>query len=118
MPSERAPINWSGSAVLDLENAANPDPDRREVIEDWKFLAVVDVETHPDVEDLASELACRGIKSMDALHLAGAIRPGAAWFLTTDHALLRKGKREKRVKVVDPIDFIRLTEGFDDENGR
>lgn len=53
---------------------------------------------------------------MDALHLASAIQAGAHWFLTTDHALLRKGKREKRVKVVDPIDFIRLTEGFGDED--
>jgi hypothetical protein len=30
--------------------------------------------------------------------------------------LLRKGKRENRVKIVDPIDFIRLTEDFHDEN--
>lgn len=104
------------SAVLDLENAANPDSDRREVIDDWKSLAVVDVETDQDVEVLASELEFSGIKSMDALHLASAIRAGAAWFLTTDHALLRKGRRENRVKIVDPIDFIRLTEEFHDEN--
>lgn len=50
------------------------------------------------------------------LAVQDAIRAGAAWFLTTDHALLRKGRRENRVKIVDPIDFIRLTEEFHDEN--
>lgn len=105
---------WSG--VLDLENAANPDTDRREAIHDWKSLAILDIDTTQDVEEMASDLADYGIKPMDALHLASAIRAGAQWFLTTDHALLRKGRHEKRVKVVDPIDFIRLTEGFDDEN--
>jgi predicted nucleic acid-binding protein len=107
------------SAVLDLENAANPDLDRRKAIDDWKSVAVVDIETSQDVEALAMELACCGIKPMDALHLASAIRAGALWFLTTDHALLRKGKHEKRLKVVDPIDpidFIRLMEVPHDEN--
>lgn len=112
--AENHQLVWS--AVLDLENAANPDSDRREAIDDWKSLAVVDVETDPDVEILASELEFSGIKSMDALHLASAIRARADWFLTTDHALLRKGRRENRVKIVDPIDFIRLTEEFHDEN--
>lgn len=104
------------SAVLDLENAANPDLDRREAIDDWKWLAVVDVEANQDIENVAADLDVCGIKPMDALHLASVIQAGAQWFLTTDHALLRKGKREKRVKVVDPIDCIRLTEGLGDED--
>jgi predicted nucleic acid-binding protein len=107
-------LAWS--AVLDLENAANPDSDRREAIDDWKWLAVVDVETNQDVEKIAADLEGCGIKPMDSLHLASAIQAGAHWFLTTDHALLRKGKHEKRMKVVDKIDFIRLTEGVGDED--
>ena len=95
----------------------NPDPDRRRAIDHWKALADIDIETSQDVEAVAARLAYFGIKPMDALHLASAIQAGAPWFLTTDHALLRKGKHQKQVSVVDPIDFIRLTEGLDDENG-
>ena len=105
------------SAVLDLENAENPDPDRRRAIDHWNALANIDIETSQDVEAVAARLAYFGIKPMDALHLASAIQAGAPWFLTTDYALLRKGKHQKQVSVVDPIDFIRLTEGLDDENG-
>lgn len=53
-------------------------------------------------------LAEKGIKPMDALHVASAIEAGATWFLTTDHVLLRKMKSESRLSVVDPVDFIRM----------
>ena len=47
-----------------------------------------------------------------------AMQGGAAsfWFLTTDHALLRKMKSESRVIVADPVDFIRTLQESNDEN--
>ena len=53
---------------------------------------------------------------MDALHVASAIEAGATWFLTTDRALMRKMKRESRVIVADPVDFIRTLQEANDEN--
>jgi len=107
-------LAWS--AILDLENNANPDVERRATILGWKSLAMIDIETSPGVETVADELVGLGIKPMDALHLASAIEAGAAWFLTTDHALLRKMKNESRLIVADPIDFIQMLQDPDHEN--
>jgi hypothetical protein len=104
------------SAILDLENGANPDLERRDAIQAWRSLATIDIETNPRVEAVAEELAGRGVKSMDALHVASAIEADAIWFLTTDHPLLRKTKHERRVRVADPVDFIGSLQNSNDEN--
>lgn len=95
------------SAILDLENTANPDAERREAIQGWQSLAAIDIEATTEVERLAGELTKQGLKPMDALHVASAIKAEATWFLTTDNGLLRKLKGENRLAVVDPVDFIR-----------
>jgi len=64
-------LAWS--VVMDLENAANPDIERREAIAVWKTLAVVDVDTNPAVEAVAQQSTGAGIKPMDALHVASAV---------------------------------------------
>ena len=84
-------LAWS--AVMDLENAVNPDIERREAIAAWRSLVAVDVDTRPDVEALAEELALLGIKPMDALHIASAIAAGCG--LVFDH---RQGAAEKTEK--------------------
>ncbi len=98
-------LAWS--AIMDLENAANPDIERREAIAEWKTLAVVDVDTNPAVETVAQQLTGSGIKPMDALHVASAVMANATWLLTTDKALLRKMQNDPRLHVIDPIEFIR-----------
>ena len=103
------------SAILGLENAANPDARRREAIAEWRRLASVDIDVTVPVESLASEIAQTGIKPMDALHVASAIISGADWLLTTDRALLRKMQADTRVRVADPVEFIRQIEGSHDE---
>jgi predicted nucleic acid-binding protein len=103
---------WSG--ILDLENADNPDSERQVAIAEWKILAEVDVVTTAVVEQLASTLAGNGLKPMDALHIASAIEAGAGYFLTTDKQILRKMEGDKRIQVLDPVDFIRETETVDE----
>ena len=102
------------SAVLDLENADNPDSERESAIAAWSSLAEVDVATTVKVEILATTLASDGLKAMDALHLASAIVAGADCFLTTDKQILRKMKVDSRIQVLDPVDFIRQMEGTDE----
>jgi predicted nucleic acid-binding protein len=107
-------LTWS--AVMDMENDANPESERRKAIGQWRSLAAADIEVSNEVERLAEELAGRGIKPMDALHVACAISAGASWFFTTDKPLLRKMASEERIQVVDPVDFIRLSEETHDES--
>ena len=105
-------LSLAWSAVLDLENAGNPDAERAEVIALWHDLARVDVSMTPAVEAIAE----RGVRAMDALHVASAITAGATWLLTTDLRLIRKMLGDDRIVVADPIDFIRYWQGDDDEN--
>lgn len=109
-------MSLAWSAMMDLENSTNPDYDRRTAISGWKAAASVDVDTSPDVETVAEELVRVSIKPMDALHVASAIKAGAAWFLTTDKALLRKMKNDQRIQVADPVDFIRAVLESRNEN--
>jgi len=51
-----------------------------------------------------------GIKSNDALHIACAIERQCDYFITTDKELT--SKNVNGVKVINPIDFVRETEGL------
>jgi predicted nucleic acid-binding protein len=101
------------SAIMDVENSANPDVNRKVAIADWQHLVVADVAVNESVEMVAETLAKIGIKPMDALHVACAIEAHAEYFLTTDNALLRKMAKHDSIRVVDPVDFVR---GLKDEN--
>jgi predicted nucleic acid-binding protein len=101
-------------AILDLENAGNPDAERKTAIAEWKALAEFDVAMTAAVERLAFALAGDGLKAMDALHIASAIEAGAGCFLTTDKQILRRMKSDQRIHVLDPVDFIRETEAADE----
>lgn len=59
-------LAWS--AVLDLENQANPDMERREAIAEWRCLAAIDIDVNPEIEKVAEAFVASGIKPMDALH--------------------------------------------------
>ncbi len=102
------------SAILDWENADNPDSERKTAIAEGKSLAEADVATTVAVEQLACTLAGTGLKPMDALHIASAIQAGADCFLTTDKRILRKMKIDSRIQALDPVDFIRETEAADE----
>lgn len=96
------------SAIMDTENAANPDVNRKMAIVGWKKLSAIDVPVNQRIEEEAESLALIGIKPMDALHVASAIEARAAYFLTTDKALLRRMAQDNRMQTMDPVDFIRI----------
>ena len=104
------------SAVMDLENAANPDKNRKLAVGDWQKIGFVDVPVSRRVEGIADTLALIGVKPMDALHVACAIEAEAEYFLTTDKALLRKMAKHDHLRVVDPVDFIRVLKETQNED--
>jgi len=109
-------ISLIWSAVMDLENAANPDIYRKVTVGDWQKIGLVDVSVSRRVESAADKLALIGIKPMDALHVACAIEAEAEVFLTTDKALLRKLAKYDHLRVVDPVDFIRIYNEIQNED--
>ena len=98
------------SAIMDIENSANPDLNRKVAVADWQQLGVVNVSVSDPVEKVAETLSLFGVKPMDALHVACAIEAHAEYFLTTDKALLRKMAKHDTLHVVDPVDFILVLE--------
>ncbi len=106
----RLDLVWS--FILDYENAANPYPDRRESIIEWKVLASDDVRPVASVRDRANAISTlTGIKAKDALHLACSIHANCDYFISTDRRLLKRSAGLPEVKAVGPLDFLVLLEG-------
>lgn len=105
-------LELSWSAVLDLENQANPYPEHRLAIDRWRALAVVDVTPDDQTQLLAHSFAQMGIHAMDSLHLACAVEAVAQYFVTTDKRVLKRAANDHGLIVLNPVDLIRtISEG-------
>jgi len=101
-------LAWS--YILDFENEANPFPERKNTIENWRQLSIIDIKENNSVLLKANNFTKEGIKPKDALHIASALEADCKYFLTTDDFLLKRGGKIKEIKIVDPIDFIKVME--------
>jgi len=101
-------LTWS--YILDYENSANPFPERKDVIKNWKKHAVADIDENQSIINIANELHSIGVKSKDALHVACAIELECNYFITTDRKLIKKLSNFEKIEVVNPIDFINVLE--------
>jgi predicted nucleic acid-binding protein len=100
-------LAWS--YILEYENEMNPFKERKEVISEWKSIAVVDLEETNDILNFAEVLEDKGIKTKDALHISCAVEARCHYFLTTDKKLLNSKFEE--IKIINPIEFINEMEG-------
>ncbi|MCL1798565.1 MAG: PIN domain-containing protein [Eggerthellaceae bacterium] len=96
--------NFVWSYVLDYENSQNPFPMKRQSIANWKNLSLIRVEENRAVLRLAESLVAKGIKTMDALHVACAIEAECDYFITTDRKLL--SAQIEGIRIVSPIRFV------------
>ena len=95
------------SYVLDYENSQNPFRERREQIIKWRTYSNEDIEESEEVLSIASMIMKHGIKKLDSLHLACAIKADTDYFLTTDDGIIKKAKHVQNIQIVDPIGFIK-----------
>ena len=101
----RGELSLCWSFVLDYENGENPFAKVRNRVNEWKHLAHDDCELSEEIAIKAAEFMKRGLRQMDASHVACAIFTGAKFFLTTDKKVLNKPITE--ITVINPIDFLR-----------
>jgi len=78
------------SYILDYENSKNPFRERREQIAKWQAYSEVDIEEDEETVKLAVLVSQHGIKKINSLHIACAIKAKAEYFLTTDDGVLKK----------------------------
>ena len=97
-------LAWS--YILDYENEANPFPERKETIANWKNKATVDTGETKQLLELAGKLTNNQVKAKDALHIASSVVLKCDYFITTDLYLIRKMTNFETIKVVSPVDFI------------
>ncbi len=97
------------SYMLEYENMQNPFDMRRESIIKWKDLAEMNITENEHIICMAEELSTIGLKAKDAIHIACAAYAKSDYFLTTDIGILKK--TINCIKVINPVDFIRETEG-------
>ncbi len=100
-------IELAWSYVLDFENDANPFKERREAVESWRTLSVVDVDERPEVVQLADRYALFGLHPRDSLHIACAVVADCDAFLTMDRKLLAKHHQIAEIRLIDPPAFLR-----------
>jgi predicted nucleic acid-binding protein len=104
-------LSLAWSYILDYENSANPFPERKDVITNWKKHAAADIDENERIIKTAKYLQDKGIKSKDALHIACAIELNCKYFITTDRQLIKKISKFEKIEVMNPVDFINVLEG-------
>ena len=95
------------SYMLDYENQKCPFPERRDQISKWRAYAMEDIEEDEGLINSAKLIGQTGIKKMDSLHIASAIKGNADYFLTTDDVILKRASLIANIKITDPIGFIK-----------
>ncbi len=95
------------SYILDYENSQNPFKERREQIIKWRTYSNEDIEESEEILNIGSMIMKNGVKKLDSLHLACAIKANTDYFLTTDDGIIKKAKHIKNIQIVDPIGFIK-----------
>ena len=105
-------IELAWSYVLDFENKANPFPEKRWSIAQWKAMAVVDVIESSSILEHAEQLESRGLRGKDALHVACAIETGCECFLTTDDHVIRLMGSFDPLLVMNPTTFVTTQEQY------
>lgn len=91
------------SYVMDYDNHKTPFPERREPIGKWRGCASEDIEEDDALLASAKFIGQAGIKKMDSLHIACAIKANADYFLTTDDWILKRANLITSIKITDPI---------------
>jgi predicted nucleic acid-binding protein len=97
-----------GSDIVTTEIRQNPD-DKERGITERLYNTVIRGEAlaHPQRATRAAELELKGLKAMDARHLAAAEAADTDYLLTVDKDFLRVCSRSKitMVNVINPINF-------------
>jgi len=102
---ESEDLKLVSSAMVVYENSRNPFPDRREWVNNCLSLAKYIKPLDEHIRTKAQDFEKKGLRAMDALHLACAEAAGVDYFLTCDDKLVNRYKG-KKIKVINPIEFI------------
>ena len=104
---ETAEVDLVASDPLVFEAEQNPHPVRKRYAFEVLSKATEFVRTDSALKERAQLLNAKGIKPLDALHLASAEAARADFFCTCDDRFLKRARAAKpAVRVVTPLELI------------
>jgi hypothetical protein len=96
------------SYMSDFENDNNPNIENKESIQIWEGISKYKCKSSENILKRGGEIAEKGIRANDALHIACAIESQCEYFITTDTGLTNK--KIENITIINPIDFVREME--------
>ena len=106
---ESGRIETIGSDALTYENELTSDTERRKRVKTYLDKTSNFVEMSASNFERARELVGLGFKSLDALHIAMAEQASAAYFVTCDSGIIKRGRVSQdklKLKVCGILDFV------------
>lgn len=101
------------SFILVYEISANPFIRRKTQISNMEPLAEFYIAANEDIYQKAEEILAKyEVREKDSLHISAALAGNADYFITTDDKLIRNCRNIEIIKVLDPLDFIKLGEAI------
>ena len=100
---EHGRVVMIASEYLEFEIGQDPDLERVEKVRTCLDLADEIVSTSASIIDRARDLERRGLRGLDALHLASAEAARSDLLVTTDDRFLKRGRNAGSVRVVSPL---------------
>jgi len=97
-------LGWS--YILDFENNVNPFLEKKIEIKKWKEMADSFVNETEEILLKMDELTTIGLRPLDALHVACAVKLQCQYFLTVDKGILKKITEYSEMKITNPVNFI------------
>lgn len=102
---ETKAVELISSSVLEYENSRNPHPIKQEAMSRYLQLAELRQEVSEVIRKRAEELEQKGLKAIDALHVACAEAVNSNYFITCDKRLINRCSG-LTVQVMNPADFV------------
>jgi predicted nucleic acid-binding protein len=87
---ETKAVELISSSVLEYENSRNPHPIKQEAMSRYLQLAELRQEVSEVIRKRAEELEQKGLKAIDALHVACAEAVNSNYFITCDKRLINR----------------------------
>jgi predicted nucleic acid-binding protein len=108
---EDGTMDWIASEYLDFEIEQDPDDERVRRVRGLLVGASMRVPASDAVADRARALERRGLRGLDALHVASAEAGAAELLITTDDRMIRRAARivgDLSVRLVTPPEALLL----------
>lgn len=105
---ETEAITLISSDILRYEADRNPNPQRKSFAMEILALAEVEIMLSDTIVTRANELQGRGLKALDALHIASAEYEKVDFFCTCDDRLLKRARSQSdiKIKIVSPLELV------------